>query len=39
MELFSVLHSFSKYLPSYRDKEYKENGLCSGGSCVLLRDN
>lgn len=38
MELFSVLHAFSNYLPNYRDQEYKENGLYSGGSYVLVRD-
>lgn len=34
MELFSVSHAFSNYLPNYRDQEYKENGLYSAESCV-----
>lgn len=38
MELFSVSHAFSNYLPNYKDQEYKENGLYFAESCVLVRD-
>lgn len=38
MELFSVSHAFNNYLANYKDQEYKENGLYSAESCVLVRD-